>query len=183
MCCWLVSLIVLVGIPTGAGADDVDPAPIALRVSTPAYTLDEQGLRVPGYAVHDAPGAPALPVWATWVELPPTGEWSVAYDSKEPRRLPAPAPILPLPSPQVALDAPLTPEEIAERVAAAPLAPQPDPAIYGADAFYPASLVQAGPEQWMRGRRLLAVRVFPFQYNPVTRELLHHPEVEVRVTT
>jgi hypothetical protein len=42
-----------------------------------------------------------------------------------------------------------------------------DPAIYGVDAFYPAAPVVVGAEQWQRGRRLLALRVFPFQVNPV----------------
>ena len=58
---------------------------------------------------------------------------------------------------------------------------QPDPAIYGVDAFYPAAPVATGDEQWQRGRRLLAVRVFPFQYNPVTGELRYHPDITVTV--
>lgn len=180
----LIVLALTTSIPAAVQATDATPwPPIVLRITTPAYTLDEGGLRVPGYAIHDVPGAPALPMWATWVALPPEGEWSLTYVSREQQELLASRLILPVPSPQVTLDAPLTPEGIAERVAAAPLITQPDPAIYEVNAFYPPSPVQAGPEQWQRGRRLLAVRVFPFQYNPVTGEVLYHPEVTVRVTT
>lgn len=181
MGCWLLLLtVLLVALPPAVHAAGATPT--MLRVSTPVYTLDEQGLHVPGYAIHDTPGAPALPVWATMVELPPEGRWSLAYKSHGQQELVAPGLILPVPSPQVILDAPLTPQEIAERMAAAPLMAQPDPGIYGADAFYPSSPVQAGPEQWQRGRRLLMVQVFPFQYNPVTGKLLYHPDIEVRVT-
>ncbi len=182
--CWLILLILVSGVPGVALSAEPGPSSsVVLRVSTPRYTWDAEGLRVPGYAVHDAPGAPALPVWATWVELPATGAWTIAYESRGQQELSAPDVILPVPQPQVALDAPLSPQEVADRVAAAPAVPQPDPAIYAVNAFYPASVVQAGPEQWQRGRRLLAVRVFPFQYNPVTGRLLYHADVEVRVTT
>ena len=44
-----------------------------LRVQTPDYELDARGLRVPGYGTNSIPGAPALPIWSTTVELPPDG--------------------------------------------------------------------------------------------------------------
>ena len=53
-----------------------------------------------------------------------------------------------------------------------PMIEEPDPTIYSNNALYPASLIQTGEVQWQRGKRLLPIRVYPFQYNPVTGELL-----------
>ncbi len=57
----------------------------------------------------------------------------------------------------------------------------PDPAIYGHDTYYPEAPVQPGTEGCQRGRRLLPVRVFPFQYNPAAQTVLYHPHVKVVV--
>ncbi len=70
----------------GAVATGDSPVEAVLRVRTPSYTLDAAGLRVEGYAVHDAPGAPALPVWGTAVELPPSGEWTITRWIPDPPR-------------------------------------------------------------------------------------------------
>ena len=59
---------------------------------------------------------------------------------------------------------------------------RPDPAIYAADAFYPASVVEAGAVQWQGGRRLLPLRVFPFQYNPVAGTLRYYADLRVTVS-
>lgn len=157
------------------------PVSISLSVQTPAFELDGQGVRVPGYAWNDAPGAPRLPVYGAIVELPPEGEWRLTYESIGSRiladRIEAPAvpvPLIPEPVPQSQLANGGEFDPIVE-------VDRPDPAIYGADAFYPAAPVVAGDVQWQRGRRLLAVRVYPFQYNPVTRELRYHPDLAISV--
>ena len=59
---------------------------------------------------------------------------------------------------------------------------QPDPTIYHADALYPASVVEAGAVQWQGGRRLLPLRVFPFQYNPVAGTLRYYADLRVTVS-
>lgn len=58
---------------------------------------------------------------------------------------------------------------------------QPDPAIYTVNAFYPASPVIAGEPVQQGNRRVLPVRVFPFQYNPVTHQLRYHPDLRIAV--
>lgn len=173
-----------------AGADG--PWQVVLRVQTPAYTLDTSGLRVDGYGVLDTPGAPALPVWRTTVELPAEGEWELSYESAGEQMLPVNGP-LSLGGP-LSLSGPLpaapSPEAIImpwgwqgadDLPEAAPLRDWPDPAIYRRDAFYPAQPIQGGPEGWQRGKRLLAVRVFPFQYNPVAGTLRFLPDLRVSV--
>ena len=203
--------------PLVAGAEP--EGVITLRVQTPIYTLDASGLRVPGYGHHVTPGAPSLPVWATTVELHPTGGWTISYDAGQAITLPVPAPLPSVPVPDYpSLRGPsfgvarreakqsLTSQEIASSPPSTPSAPQrrtplrtllatttsdepdflptldrPDPAIYAVDAFYPASPVQAEELGWQAGRRLLAVRVFPFQYNPVAAVVRYHPDVRVTV--
>ncbi len=154
---------------------------ITLHVQTPAYELTSAGLRVIGYGVHDAPGAPALPVWTDALELPKdAADYSVTEDMGRSITLAVPAPL-----PAVKVPLPITAfprADPASLPASVPLADRPDPTIYAADAFYPAKAVQVGPIGVQRGRRLLRVRVFPFQYNPVRGELRYHPDIRVTVT-
>jgi hypothetical protein len=176
---FLLALMVLSSNVPAAGAQaGSDPS---VRVLTPQYQLDADGVSVPGYAWNDAPGAPRLPVYGTVVELPAGGDWQIAYDSAgssilaERARVPAvPVPQLPQPTPE-------NQAPDVDSLSPPTLIDQPDPAIYGADAFYPAAPVAAGDVQVQRGRRLLAVRIFPFQYNPVTGELRYHPDVTITV--
>ncbi len=175
---------------------------ITLRVQTPTYTLDAVGLAVPGYSQNSAPGAPALPVWATVVELPGDGAYTLTCDAGQAITLTvaAPLPALPVPDFSTSLRGPSfgpkqssTSQEIASSQNPllamttpdppdfVPTIDRPDPSIYAADAFYPAVLVQPGPIGIQRGRRLLAVRVFPFQYNPATGTLRYYPDIRVTV--
>jgi hypothetical protein len=61
-----------------------EPGGIFLRVQTPAYQLTARGVQIDGdsrFVRNDQPGAPALPVWRTVVELPASGGWELSYDS------------------------------------------------------------------------------------------------------
>ncbi len=170
--------------PAAAGSS-VGATEIVLRVRTPGYTLDAAGLRVkaPGggaYARHDAAGAPDLPVWGAAVALPPTGEWAVSVAPGAAVLIPVAAALPAVPVPQPILPGAAGWDDT-DRPTAVPVVDRPDPAIYRADAFYPASVVQAGPVQWQRGQRLLAVRVFPFQYNPAAGVVRFYADMTVTV--
>ena len=177
----LLTLLPAAGGVSAARIESEPPAEIRLLIETPAYTLDASGVHVDGYATVDVPGAPALPFWSTTVELPPDGPWELSYTFPSEQVLAVAAPLPAAPAPRVRLDGPLSPAEIVDRVSQVTWADQPDPAIYAADAFYPGEPVQAGPEGRQRGRRLLPVRVFPFQYNPLTGALRYYPVVEVTI--
>ncbi len=180
----LFAAIVLLGLcapPASALAAAGDDR--VVRVSTPAYRVEGDAVTVAGYARSNVPGAPALPVYGALVELPPTGNWTLDVTTSGSRLLPgryavAPAPTQETPAPD---RFGLAGERGVDT--AAGLAAVPDPAIYGANAFYPASPAVAGEAQWQRGKRVLSIQVFPFQYNPVTQELLYHPNVQVVVRT
>ncbi len=57
-----------------------------------------------------------------------------------------------------------------------------DPAIYNVDAPYPAEFVRISEIHQMRGVDVATVGITPFQYNPVTRELIIYKNVELEVT-
>ncbi len=162
----------------GATAGDVED--IQLRVQTPTYELDAQGLRVPGYGFESAPGAPRLPVWSTTVELPATGNWQITSSEPGSRVIQVPATLPSVPVPNMP-PAPMEGWNVTNSPSAVPVVERPNAGIYGANAFYPSTPVVTGGEQWQRGRRLLAVRVFPFQYNPVTGLLRYHPDVHITI--
>lgn len=179
---WLLALLgpVQVTSPILAAPTPSGPVEIDLRIQTPDYRMDAQGVRVPGYGVNDAPGAPALPVWSTLVELPSTGEWTMSVAPGEGRVLRRDLPLTAVPVPQSILPDP-TGWADADWPDAVPTVDRPDPAIFQRGAFYPDAIVQTGAVQWQRGRRLLPVRVFPFEYNPVAGLLRYHPDVRVMV--
>ncbi len=151
------------------------------RVQTPHYVIDGQSIRAPGCVLNDVPGAPALPVCGLIIELPPAGAWELAASTAGSRVLADRLAIPAVPVPDFALQGPESPVERPDLPGIVPIVDRPDPAIYQRNAFYPASPAVAGDVQWQAGRRLLAVRVFPFQYNPVTREIDYHPDVEITV--
>ncbi len=153
-----------------------------LRVQTPTYQLENNTLRVPGYGANRVPGAPALPVWRTLVELPPTGEPVLTVEAGEPQLLSQQAPLAAAAAPQPAEPKPYGWTEGEDLPTVIPTVDRPDPAIYGADVFYPATLAQAGAIQRQAGRRLLQVSVFPFQYNPVAGVLRYYADIRVTVS-
>lgn len=180
---FLLLALSLIGnsMPATLLANDSPPAspPLELRLifTTAAEVISTVGVAA-GYVLSDLPGAPQLPITSTLAALPPTGDWSLTIVAGDfvtlPQRLeiaPAPGPALPA--------SPHSPLASAAQLTFIPTTTHPDPAIYGQDAFYPDSPVQVGAVQWQAGQRLLPVRVFPFQYNPVTRALRHYPRLEI----
>lgn len=181
---WVVSLL-LVGILLVASAPALATSAsddtIVFSIITPEYRVTDSGVMVNGSAWNDVPGAPRLPYFARAIELPPTGAWRLSFRSRGEQIIAGRATVPSVPVPYLATSGPTmatSPEDLPDSV---PTMDRPDPAIYNVDAFYPASPVVTGQEQWQRGRRLLAVRVFPFQYNPVSGELRYHPELDVEI--
>jgi len=56
-----------------------------------------------------------------------------------------------------------------------------NPAVYEADSYYPESPVKISEVMQMRGVDAVIVGITPFQYNPVTRELLVYRDLQVRL--
>lgn len=180
---WVWSLLLIVALLPAAGvAGQEAPWQLSLSVETPGYRWDDAGLHVPGYATLDRPGAPALPMWTTTVELPAAGQWRISYDLGKQVALELDQPLPAVPVPQIDLDGPQPWQERAELPDELTLIDQPDLAIYRGQALYPPQVVEAGPEQWQQGRRLLLVRAFPFQFDPAGAVLRYYPHLRVTVT-
>lgn len=153
----------------------------SLRVQTPHYNLSAHEISVSGYDRNDVPGAPVLPVWSTTVQLPASGDWEISYQSPAADLI---TQTVTLPAVAVPMLTPPRPDGWATISAMpdwAPTVDHPDPAIYQVNAFYPRSPIVPGEVQWRQGQRLLALRVFPFQYNPVTHALRYHPDLQITI--
>ncbi|MDA3813683.1 MAG: C25 family cysteine peptidase, partial [Candidatus Cloacimonetes bacterium] len=62
-----------------------------------------------------------------------------------------------------------------------PLEYNRDQTVYSKDAFYPASPVTLGKQTQMRGVDVVMLGITPFQYNPVTKELVVYRDLQVEV--
>ncbi len=164
--------------PTYANAET---GPLVAQVRTPDYRLTDEGVEVPGYALHSVPGAPSLPLRGFTFELPLTGEWELTFESTDSRILSERVSVAAAPVPDLDLNGPVAPQDQETWPTSVPVVDRPDPSIYTVDAFYPASPVLAGEPVRHGNQRILPVRVFPFQYNPVTRQLRYHPDLLVRI--
>jgi hypothetical protein len=151
------------------------------RVQTPDYRLVPGGVEAPGYAADTTPGAPRLPLHGMVFNLPLSGRWEVSFESIGSRILAERVTVNAAPVPNLDLNGPIAPQDMATMPSAVPVVDRPDPAIYAVDAFYPASPVVAGEPVQQGDQRILPVRVFPFQYNPVTRQLRYHPDLRLTV--
>ena len=154
---------------------------LSMRIETPEYELSVAGVKVPGYASNTLPGAPSLPVRGFTFDLPASGDWELTFELVGSRVLTERVTIPSVPVPDLDLNGPTSLDDLETLPASVPVINRPDPAIYAADAFYPASPVLAGEAMQQGDKRILPVRVFPFQYNPVTRELLYHPDLRISV--
>jgi hypothetical protein len=56
-----------------------------------------------------------------------------------------------------------------------------DPKIYGANSYYPDSPVQISSPKKIRGVDVVMLGITPFQYNPVTKELIVYTDVRVKL--
>ena len=63
-----------------------------------------------------------------------------------------------------------------------PLDYHKNPVIYSEDAYYPASPVKVSEPTQIRGVDVVILGVTPFQYNPVTKELLVYRDIRVEMT-
>lgn len=62
-----------------------------------------------------------------------------------------------------------------------PLRFEKNPKIYEVDAYYPVQPVRMGKPAKIRGVDVVILGICPFQYNPVTQELVVHRDIRVRI--
>ncbi len=126
-----------------------------------------QTITLPGVFLPNDAGAPDLPGMGRFLALPQGATASVEITHAE-RRVYTDVDVAP---------APVIPKENED----GPLTYARNPAIYQRNAYYPEHPVTVSAPRTMRGVDIVALGITPFQYNPVTRELVVYTELEVRV--
>ena len=149
-----------------------DPARVVLELRTTAWDLQDLRISAPGLSPLSEPGRPVLPVKGVVLAAPPGARIELHVQTEGTTVHPG-VDLDPAPTPH------LEPGwngsmKVRERV-------QPDPRIYGADAFYPMNPAWVGWEGILRDQRLVQITVCPFQYNPATRVLRIYRSVRVEV--
>ncbi|MFZ4547290.1 MAG: C25 family cysteine peptidase [Bacteroidales bacterium] len=126
-----------------------------------------QEISLDGIFLPNGEGAPNLPTLSKYVAIPQGATASVEIVKKRVEIFQniemAPAPRIPLES---------------ER---GPLQYNRDLSIYGKNAFYPAQPAVISSNMKIRGLDVVMLSVSPYQYNPVTKELVVYRDMEVRV--
>ena len=127
-----------------------------------------KGINFPGMFLPNEAGFPDLPGNARYIAVPQGANAVVkikSYDLETIKNIDiSPAPIIPL----VTDDSPPKFEKNAD--------------AYSTNAFYPASPVQLIKPTVIRGIDAVMLGVTPFQYNPVTKELLVYNNLQVEIS-
>ena len=146
-------------------------APVyAIETQVPA-AIDYQQLKVPGFEVTTEPGKPQLPRWTALIGVPTGAQVEVHVLSDESEPLAGKFNLPPAPSP-----APLTDDR---QLGTTKI--QPDARVYASDGLYPVRVAEVTEDAWLREQRVVRVAVSPFQYNPVTGQLVWHRHLQVEV--
>jgi len=180
------AFVLCAGSATLAGTHDTEPS-VNLLISEPGYTsiqidmpsfsfadvkidgVDYVTPIMPGTAAAKAnPGAPDLPEFVRSLHIPGDARMAVAVSEVQTEVIPD---VLIAPN-RGAIDRSQDPRDV----------PYWFGDEYQKDEFFPANLVSLGTPWIMRSHRGLEVRVSPFQYNPITKELKVVTGITFKVT-
>ena len=131
--------------------------------------LEGQFITLAGIHIANEAGAPSLPSGSTFVAIPNGAEPTLALKHVKTKTLHN-IDLIPAPQPQLDDDN-------------SPAVYQKDMSIYGRNAFYPATPYNISEVMTVRGVEMVQVGVMPFQYNPVTKELIVYEDLELELTT
>ncbi len=156
---------------------------VLLEITTPSLSIQEQNvngttyaeLTAAGWVRSSEPGKPRVPMFGTLLAVPQGANLSVRIAQDQTRQETLAHPILPNPQAE-AVGGSLT--ELPEGLR---LEYVPDPATYESSALYPQDIVSTTPPANWRSQRYIRLQVFPFQYNPATRQLLVHERLRIEV--
>lgn len=130
-----------------------------------------QMVEIPGFGQTSEVGKPLLPIKGTLIEIPPTGdvEIKVLETSTE---VYSNYYISPCPK-----------YEIKDENSIIYMEEKPalDHTFYTTSRFYPSSIAELGFTGFIRNRRVAQLKIYPFQYNPLTKVLLHNKRIVLQV--
>ncbi len=157
-----------------------DSSGFTLEFHFPNYELESmdidgivyQRLTIPGTNTFSSAGSPELPVKSLSFGLPQTGGYRISVTSGEFVSLPGEFRILPSESEIISYQ---------NEFPAVDYSRIEDENIYQRNAFFPDALVSGSSDSIVRQHRIANLQVFPFQYNPVTGELLWNRTIRIRI--
>ena len=148
---------------------------LTLRHNLGAVTIEDanrsevqgQVITLSGIYLPNEAGAPDLPSHSTYVAIPNGATASLKLVSSKTKVINN-VDLIPAAVPQLDNDN-------------SPAVYQKDASIYGRNAFYPESPFQISEVTEIRGVQVVQVGVMPFQYNPVTKELVVYSDMEFQL--
>lgn len=151
------------------------PQSLKLNLSLEQYELHQtmvsresmQTITAPGVMLQGEAGSPDLPVYSHYIAIP---QGAVAEVNIINIRTETSTNVEIAPAPRIPFD-----------TEQGPLDYNKNPQVYSANAFYPNNMVQVSEPMKIRGVDVVLVGISPFQYNPVTKELLVHRDIELEI--
>ena len=130
--------------------------------------LQGQFITLSGIHIANHAGAPDLPSGSTMVAIPNGATPSIRMVGAQTKTIQN-VDLIPAPQPRLDDDN-------------SPAIYQKDMSIYNRNAYYPAIPYQISEVLTVRGIEMVEVGVMPFQYNPVTKELIVYEDLELELT-
>lgn len=135
--------------------------------NTDREDVEGQFITLSGIHIANQAGAPDLPSSSTFVAIPNGSTPSIKMVSAKTKTI-KDVDLIPAPQPQLDDDN-------------SPAMYEKNMDIYGRDAFYPATPYNISEVMTIRGVDMVQVGVMPFQYNPVTKELIVYEDIELEL--
>ena len=130
--------------------------------------LEGQFITLTGIHIGNEAGVPNLPSASTFVAIPNGSKPAVKMVNAKTKTI-KDVDLIPAPQPQLDDDN-------------SPAVYEKDMSIYSRNAFYPATPYNMSDVMTVRGVEMVQVGVMPFQYNPVTKELIVYEDIELELT-
>lgn len=165
----LTSALFLIFIPVSAGTSEftLSAGDYLIRVDAEGFDL----IDMTGFSFLDSPGDPALPQRISFVAVPPDVDWKslqLSIISMDTEKLPGLYKIKPV-SPDAMRDGEV---EIIYWGEGKDIVDGKNMNVYGVDALFPSKGLESLKVSQMRKWKFIGVGFTPFQYNPVTGELI-----------
>ena len=161
--------------PNGFSISDRNNSQLTLRHNLGAVTIEDadpaevqgQVITLSGVYLSNVAGAPDLPSSSTYVAIPNGATATLRMVSSKTKVI-GNVDLIPAAVPQLDDDD-------------SPAVYEKDASVYGRNAFYPESPFVLSEITTIRGVQVAQVGVMPFQYNPVTKELIVYSDIELQL--
>lgn len=163
------------GEPDGFSISNRSRNQLTLKHNLGAVTIENadraevqgQVITLSGIYVPNEAGAPNLPSHSTFVAIPNGATASLRMVSSKTKVIKN-VDLIPAAEPQLDNDN-------------SPAVYRKNPEIYGRNAFYPETPFRISEVSSIRGVQVVQVGVMPFQYNPITKELVVYSDLELEI--